>query len=207
MVGKTSETRGISIFVSLAPARAKRSLALLTRSVALSEVSDSASALSTSSNLSKALGAGGVGCAHGMGAPGGQGTFFADAITQAQATLLANHTTGTQAVMILLSDGDAGADASTLTSSKRLNQCKQAVDAATAAKTNVTTKTWIYSVAYSSPTSGGCSTDSPYISPCNTMEAIASDTSSPGIGDSRYFDKSGAGLCGIRRASSAWRWV
>ena len=150
------------------------------------KVSDSASALSTSSNLSKALGAGGVGCAHGMGAPGGQGTFFADAITQAQATLLANHATGTQAVMILLSDGDAGADSNKMTTAKRYDQCQQAVDAATAAKTDVTTKTWIYSVAYSSPTSGGCSIDSPYISPCNTMKAIASDTS-------RFFASKGTG--------------
>lgn len=150
------------------------------------KASDSAAALSTSSNLSKALGAGGTGCTHGMGAPGGQGTYFADAITQAQATLLANHTTGTQAVMILLSDGDAGADASKLTSAKRLNQCKQAVDAATAAKTDATTKTWIYSVAYSSPTSGGCPTDSPYISPCNTMKGIASDTS-------KFFASKGTG--------------
>ena len=146
------------------------------------KVSDSASALSTSSNLSKAMGAGGVGCAQGMRAPGGQGTYFADAITQAQATLLANHTTGTQAIMILLGDGDAGASKTSpsvanpqISAAKYDDQCQQAVNAATAAKTSATA-TWIYAVAYSAPTSGGCSSDSPYISPCNTMKAIASDT-------------------------------
>jgi Flp pilus assembly protein TadG len=135
---------------------------------------DSDTSLATSSNLSRAFGGGGSSCNQGMSAVGGQGTYFADAINAAQAILLANATTGTQAVMILLSDGDAGASSSNVGSSKYNDQCQQAVDAATAAENNSTTKTWIYSVAYSSPTTGGCSTDSPYISPCNTMKAIAS---------------------------------
>ncbi|MGE0668696.1 MAG: pilus assembly protein TadG-related protein [Sphingomonadales bacterium] len=137
---------------------------------------DVTTTLVTSSNIVRAFGGGGTGCTQGMGTPGGQGTYFADVINTAQAHLEANAETGTQAIMILLSDGDAGADSSNVGSSKYDDQCQQAVNAATAAKTS-SIGTWIYAVAYSAPTSGGCSKDSPYISPCNTMKAIASDTS------------------------------
>lgn len=147
------------------------------------KTSDTASTLSSSSNLANAFSTS-SNC--GLGAPGGQGTYFADAITAAQATLLANHVAGTQAVIILLSDGDAGADATKMTTAKYANQCKQAVTAANAAKNDATTKTWIYSVAYSAPTSGGCDTDAIPITPCATMSAIASDTS-------KFFASKGTG--------------
>lgn len=150
------------------------------------KATDAATSLATGSSIAKAFGAGGSGCAQGMGAPGGQGTYFADAITQAQSTLLAAHITGTQAIIILLSDGDAGAESGKMTSAKYNDQCQQAVDAAAAAKTNATTKTWIYAVAYSAPTSGGCSTDSPAITPCETMRQIASDSS-------KFFASKGTG--------------
>ena len=60
-----------------------------------------------------ACGTGSSGCA-GEQAPGGEGTYFADAINQAQATLVATNQTGVcanltcQNVIILLSDGGAG---------------------------------------------------------------------------------------------------
>jgi Flp pilus assembly protein TadG len=62
---------------------------------------------------STVCGTGSSGCA-GEQAPGGEGTYFADAINQAQATLVATNQTGVcanltcQNVIILLSDGGAG---------------------------------------------------------------------------------------------------
>jgi Flp pilus assembly protein TadG len=150
------------------------------------KATDSATSLSASSSIAKAFGAGGSGCAQGMSASGGQGTYFADAIRQAQSTLKAAHTAGTQPIIILLSDGDAGAEAGKVSAAKYDDQCRQAIDAATAAKNDPVTRTWIYAVAYSAPTSGGCSTDSPYISPCETMKQIASDSS-------KFFASKGTG--------------
>ncbi|MEN3976056.1 pilus assembly protein TadG-related protein [Emcibacter sp. SYSU 3D8] len=149
------------------------------------KASDASTTLVTGSNLVRAFGGGGSGCAQGMGTPGGQGTYFADVISAAQTQLLANATTGTQAIIILLSDGDAGATSSKVGSAKYDDQCQQAVNAAAAAKNDATTKTWIYAVAYSAPTSGGCNRDSPYISPCNTMKAIASS-------DDKFFASGGS---------------
>jgi Flp pilus assembly protein TadG len=66
--------------------------------------------LSISSALSEAVGLSGSGC-KGLSAPGGQGTYYAQAIYTAQAALLqaqlANPTS--KNVMIILSDGDATA--------------------------------------------------------------------------------------------------
>ncbi len=146
--------------------------------------SDTATTLVTGSNIVKAFGGGASGCTQGMGTPGGQGTYFADAITAAQAELAANTSTGVQAVMILLSDGDAGATLAKVGTAKYDDQCAQAVTAANAAKA-ASTNTWIYAVAYSAPTSGGCSTDSPAITPCNTMKAIASS-------DAKFFASGGS---------------
>lgn len=146
---------------------------------------DTATSLATGSNIVKAFGGGAAGCTQGMGTPAGQGTYFADVIAAAQAELLANATTGTQSVIILLSDGDAGATSAKVGAAKYDDQCQQAVDAANAAKANTTTNTWVYAVAYSAPTSGGCSTDSPAITPCNTMKAIASS-------DARFFASGGS---------------
>ena len=65
--------------------------------------------------------------------------------------------------------------ASNMPSGKVNDQCQQAVDAADAA---ATAGTWVYSVAYGASTSstGSCSTDSPHISACTTMQNIASDS-------------------------------
>jgi Flp pilus assembly protein TadG len=76
--------------------------------------SNTATSLSTSSNLNKAVGAGGGSC-RPLVAIGGEGTYFADAIRIAQNTLsaLPNRATSDE-VIVLLSDGDASASISSL---------------------------------------------------------------------------------------------
>jgi Flp pilus assembly protein TadG len=105
---------------------------------------------------------------------GGEGSYAAEVLTKAQATL-GTPATGTSNVIILLSDGDYGASSTQLNgnsqgSSKVTAQCGQAVTAAQAATTAGTT---VYSVAYGAP-STGCSTGDTY-NPCSAMKAIASD--------------------------------
>ncbi len=104
-------------------------------------------------------------------AKGGEGTYIAEVITKAQAALPV--VTGTKNVIILLSDGDAGATAAQLNnvSGKTTAQCGQYVTAAKAATTAGTT---VYTVAYSAPTSG-CSSGDTY-NPCTAMQASASST-------------------------------
>ena len=152
--------------------------------------SDTSTTLSTTSALSKAAGA--VSGCNGIAAPnydGDIGTYYAGAIYAAQSALMAQQAAnpGSQNVIILLSDGDAGApqtfDGYTIMGSPATsggtypswkNQCGQgiiAADAATAAGTR------FYTVAYGSPTSG-CSTDTsgtyPGVSPCQAMADMAS---------------------------------
>jgi hypothetical protein len=153
---------------------------------------DDAATLNATSNLSRAFKGGGNGCPQGISAVGGVGTYFADAITAAQSSLVTNGRVSggvpTQRVIILLSDGDAGADASNISAAKYANQCKQAVTAAAAAKA---AGTWVYSIAYGAPTSSSssCPTDSPRISACSTMQQIASDSTK------FYSSQSGGGVC------------
>ena len=103
---------------------------------------------------------------------GGQGSYAAEVIGKAHAALPV--VAGTQNVIIFLSDGDFGANATQLNgnSSKVSKQCDQAV---TAAATATAAGTKIYSVAYGAATSGGCSTGDTR-TPCTTMQAIASDS-------------------------------
>jgi Flp pilus assembly protein TadG len=118
-----------------------------------------------------------------MQSPGGEGTYFAGTIYAAQASLLDAQSLNskTQNVMIILSDGDASASASAMplasttsgTYPSTKNQCAQAV---TAAKAATAAGTKVYTVAYGA-LSTGCSTDSPKISPCQTMANMASDAS------------------------------
>ena len=102
---------------------------------------------------------------------GGQGSYAAEVIAKAQAALPV--VTGTQNVIILLSDGDYSASSSQLNNqtTKVSRQCGQAVDAAKAA---TAAGTVVYAVAYNAPTSG-CSTGDTY-NPCTAMQAIASDS-------------------------------
>jgi hypothetical protein len=170
--------------------------------------SDTATTLSSTSNIVKAIG-GKSGCA-AMQAIGGDGTFYAQAIYAAQAYLVSEHSSfpNSQNVLIMLSDGDAN---STCTNSSggvctagpmtgaattgsgayisTLQQCHQAVTAAAAA---ASAGTRVYAVAYGAEASG-CSTDtSPSITPCQTMQQIAS---SPGNFFSDYTATGGSSSC------------
>lgn len=133
---------------------------------------DGTQTLNPESDLVKAFD--GVGGCTGMTSVGGVGTYFAQALRDAQAALVKNGRTKTQRVIILLSDGDAGAQSASVGTVLFKNQCKQAVDAA---KSIAADGTWIYSIAYGAPPSknASCPTDKPRISGCETMRDIASD--------------------------------
>jgi Flp pilus assembly protein TadG len=146
------------------------------------KVSDTATTLNpstTNNNFVKAVG--GVSGCTPMSNPGGEGTYYAGAIYAAQSALVAEQSAnpGSQNVLILLSDGDAGttdsgamgsASTTSGTYPSTKNQCAQAV---TAAKAAATAGTRVYSVAYGAEASG-CGTDSPSMTPCQTMQQIAS---------------------------------
>lgn len=139
-------------------------------------------AMNTSSHLVLAARGGKAGCTEGISAVGGVATFYADAITAAQAALVSNSRPNVQKVIILLSDGDANTgtnDPNDISAAEKPNECHEGITAAQAA---TAAGTWVYSVFYSSgstlttPTPTSCSTDtnSP-ISACSTMQQIASD--------------------------------
>ncbi|MFZ0887028.1 MAG: vWA domain-containing protein [Candidatus Binataceae bacterium] len=135
--------------------------------------SDTATSLNTSSDF--VIAAGGGSCS-GVTAPGGEGTFYAGVIDAAQAQLVASARPNTKNVMILISDGNASSSSSqmagTKTSYKSTNECHQAI---TSAQNAAAAGTTVYSVAYGAESSG-CSTDSPAITPCQTMQQIASSS-------------------------------
>jgi Flp pilus assembly protein TadG len=163
---------------SKAPAIATYAASPVYQIIALSSdyaVSDAATALNTNSNLVRAVGAGGSGCPQGLQAVGGMGTYYADAITAAQSALMSEGRANAQNVIILLSDGGANASAGNMPTAKKSNQCHEAI---TAAATAAAAGTWVYSIAYGASTSvspSTCTTDSPVISSCSTMQQIASD--------------------------------
>ncbi len=131
------------------------------------------------------------GCVNGgITAIGGKGTYYADAITNAQADLTTNGDAGVQKVIILLSDGDA--QSSYAPSGKTTNQCQQAVTAANAAKA---TGTLIYVIAYDSQTSGTCSTDSGGLTACAALRSMASNNSSDPLQSTFYSTDGGTGTC------------
>ena len=80
------------------------------------KTTDGETTLNIASDLAKAVGYSGTGC-NGLGAPGGDGTYYAQAIYAAQAALAAWQTAnpGSQNIMIILSDGDADACAANST--------------------------------------------------------------------------------------------
>jgi Flp pilus assembly protein TadG len=159
-------------------------------------LSDSATSLNTSSNVVKAAG-GKSGCAS-MPAIGGFGTYYAQVIYAAQAALVAEQSSyaNSQNVIILLSDGDAtatrtdmpGASTTSGVYISTLQQCHQAITAAGAA---AAAGTRVYTVAYGAESSG-CASDSPAITPCQTMEQIAS---SPNYFFSDYTATGGSSSC------------
>ena len=167
--------------------------------------------LNTSSALVKAVGY--SGCS-GVANPGGQGTFYGDAITAAQTYLTSYGRTNAQKVIILLSDGDASSDSAKYTE----NECGQAVQAATAAKTS-SSSTVIYTIGYGAP-STGCAYDNyttsnpppkggvvssaytisgklvpPYTTPCSALAAIATDSA-------HFFYDTGAACTGGQAAGT-----
>ncbi|SEG37822.1 Putative Flp pilus-assembly TadE/G-like [Bryocella elongata] len=147
------------------------------------------STLNSSSTLVKAAGA--VSNCAGMAPPnfdGALGTYYAGVIYAAQSALTAAKAanSGSQNVLILLSDGDATAPQSwngypTMGSAgsngsypSYVNECTQSIVAAKAA---TTAGTRVYTVAYGSESSG-CSTDTSGtyagITPCQAMQDMAS---------------------------------
>ncbi len=120
------------------------------------------------------------GCS-GMQTPGGAGTYYAGAIYAAQSSLVAAKAAnpGSLNALIILSDGDAsstkitgGTHAGNVYGSLD-DQCQQAITAAKAASTAGTT---VYTIAYGA-SSSGCSTDTSGplkgLSPCTTMQNMA----------------------------------
>jgi hypothetical protein len=139
------------------------------------KTSSTSTSLNTASDLVLAAQGGPSGCTEGLKAVGGYGTYYADVITAAQTALTTNGRADVQKVIILLSDGDANASSSNVPTGKGANQCHEAI---TAAKAATAAGTWVYALAYGSPTAvtpGSCSTDSPAISACSTMQQIASE--------------------------------
>jgi hypothetical protein len=140
--------------------------------------------------------AGGISGCTSMANPGGEGTYYAGVIYAAQSALIAEQAAfpGSQNVLIIISDGDAdipngtkdtgnnyemGSAGNVATYPGTKQECAQAVTAAqNIAKANLygngAIPTKVYSVAYGAASSG-CSTDtSPSITPCQTMQNIAS---------------------------------
>ena len=156
--------------------------------------SSSAKSLTSSSNLVVASG-GANGCT-GLRAIGGEGTYYAGVIYAAQAALAAASSKGTQNIMIVLSDGDAnasskampGASTSTGTYPSTRNQCAQAVTAAQAA---TAAGTRVYTIAYGA-NANGCFTDTSGITPCQTMQQMASSAQ---YFYSDYTAAAGSGSC------------
>jgi hypothetical protein len=167
--------------------------------------SDSATSISTSSDLSMAVGAGvksGNNCS-GMAAPGGDGTYYAAVIYAAQAALTQEYTAEggananpiPQNIMIVLSDGEANANANKMNSSSNaawnnngtypsaLDQCQQAVEAADYAKGQGTI---VYAIGYGSESSG-CTTDTTNMSPINQINITPCQVMSEMASGSTYF--------------------
>ena len=158
--------------------------------------SDTASSLYTSSNIVGAVAGTSSPC---MQARGGFGTYYAQVIYAAQAYLVAEQALypTSQNVMILLSDGDSTANAADMPGASTTTgvypstrqECHQAI---TAAQTAAAAGTRVYSVAYGSGATGCASDTSPTITPCQTMQAIAS---APAYFFSDYTATGGSSTC------------
>ena len=144
------------------------------------KTSPTATSLNTSSNLVRAVQGGPSGCQQGIDALGGYGTYYAGVITAAQTALTTTGRSGSQKVVIILSDGGANAKSTNVPSGMASNQCHEAI---TAAEAVTAAGTWVFSAAYGSSTATGsqsssspstCTTDSPIISACATMQGMAS---------------------------------
>jgi len=116
---------------------------------------------------------------YGVNSAGGAGTYYAGAISAAQAVLAADSSRQAQPVIILLSDGDAN------TAPDGPSPCHQGIQAAQAAANE---GTWVYSIAYDSSTTSGCALDTtPPISPFVAMQQIARNSTNPNLPDPSKF--------------------
>jgi Flp pilus assembly protein TadG len=157
----------------------------------------SGGSLSTSSSLVDAVG-GKSGCG-GLQAKGGSGTYYAQVIRTAQSALVAQQTANpnSQNVLVILSDGEASSKQSQMTGSNASGlymsynqECHQAITAAALA---AAAGTRVYTVAYgATAAASACSTDGNTISPCQTMQQMAS---SPAYFFSDYTATQSSGAC------------
>jgi hypothetical protein len=116
---------------------------------------------------------------YGANSAGGAGTYYAGAISVAQAVLASDSSRHAQPVIILLSDGDANK------APDGPNPCQQGIAAAQAA---AQAGTWVYSIAYDSSTTSGCALDTPTISPFTAMQQMARNSLNPNVPDpSRFY--------------------
>ncbi len=135
---------------------------------------------------------------------GGEGTYYAGAINAAASSLLASsYNTSAQNVLIVLSDGDANAKSNEMANppssgyGSTVNQCHQAIDAATNAS-GLGIK--VYTIAYGA-SSSGCSTDNvkgkQTISPCAAMQQMSTGWSDPNVKNKNFYsDQNGnSGQC------------
>jgi len=153
--------------------------------------------LNSSSNLVVAVG-GKTGCS-GIQAIGGSGTYYAQVINTAQASLAAELTAnpGSQNVLVILSDGEASASQSQMPGSSSSGlymsykqECHQAI---TAAGLAAAAGTRVYTVAYgASANASDCADASPTITPCQAMQQMAS---SPAYFFSDYTATQSSGAC------------
>lgn len=142
-------------------------------------VSNSATTLNSNSNLVRAIG-GVPGCT-GLQATIGYGTYFAGVIYAAAYDLyyLQQNNPGTENVLIILGDGDANApqrfmphaDANSGNFASLSRECQQAVNMAQGAYQAFNMR--VYSISYGAAASG-CTTDNGAITPCQTMQQMAS---------------------------------
>lgn len=129
-----------------------------------------------------------------MQVKGGFGTYYAQVIYAAQQYLVTEQASypNSQNVLILLSDGDATATCKTssggvctagdmpgasTTSGVYMSTLQQCAQAVTAAQAAVKAGTRVYAVAYGAEASGCAGDTSPAITPCQTMQQIASSAS------------------------------
>ena len=155
------------------------------------------SGLNSGSNIFKSVGVGTNNC--GIVTANAYNTFYAGAIQAAQDYLTQNNTPGVQNIIVILSDGDANATGNASGQNMYgnvkevdgpnaglvyppLDDCEQAVQAATYAKNH---GTLIYSISYGSELTG-CATDQTsykfgalsgdgnYPTPCSTMQGMSS---------------------------------
>jgi hypothetical protein len=132
--------------------------------------------------------------AYGLKSIGGQGSYLAGAITEAQYLLGVNARAGATNAIIVLSDGQLNAP-STFTDT---NPCRSAVSAATQAKAAGTV---IYSIAYGA--NGTICPDATRISDLTTMQSIATSSQTfynqPSAGDlTTAFQQVATDLTGAR---------